>query len=227
MGERRLDLDLLRTFLAVARSGSFTRAAAEVHLTQSAISRQMRDLERSLDTALFERFGRGVHLTAAGDALVGRAERILLEARETLQVMEEIKAGVAGELRIGATITAANYVLPDLLAVYRRKHPRVRLVLQPASTPKLVSQVQRNEIDLAVVGQIPADSDLRTWQLIEDEIVLFASRDHALARKRKASLKALAGEEWILRDPASDTRKLVEHWAQETGASLHVLMDMW
>src|SRR5687767_14913445 len=102
MGERHLDFDLLRSFLAVVRSGSFTKAAAEVHLTQSAISRQMRDLERSLDTALFERFGRGVHLTATGEALVARAERILLEARETLRVLEEIKDGIAGELRIGA-----------------------------------------------------------------------------------------------------------------------------
>jgi DNA-binding transcriptional LysR family regulator len=227
MGERHLDLDLLRTFLAVVRSGSFTRAAAVVHVTQSAISRQMRDLERSLGAALFERFGRGVHLTAAGDALVGRAERILLEARDTLQVIEEIKAGVAGELRIGATITAANYVLPDLLAEYRRKHPRVRLVLAPASTPKLLHQVQRNELDLAVVGQVPADTDLKTWQLIDDEVVLFAARAHPLTRKKTVSLQAIAAEDLILRDPGSDTRKLVEHWAQQTGASLRVLMDMW
>src|SRR5687767_8652205 len=123
MGERRLDLDLLRSFLAVVRTGSFTKAAAEVHLTQSAVSRQMRDLERSLGTALFERFGRGVYLTSAGQALVAHAERILLQASDTLQAIEEIEEGVTGELRLGATITAANYFLPEILAAYRKKHP--------------------------------------------------------------------------------------------------------
>ena len=227
MGERRLDLDLLRSFLAVVRLGSFTKAAAEVHLTQSAVSRQMRDLERLLDATLFERFGRGVHLTAAGEALVGRAERILLEARDVLQTMEEIKAGVAGELRIGATITAANYVLPDLLAAYRRRHPRVRLVMTPGPSPKLVSQVHRNEVDVAVIGHVPADRELTAWHLIDDEIVLFATPSHPLAKRRKAAANALAGEEVILRDPSSDTRKLVDLWAQQAAVPLHVLMDMW
>ena len=227
MGERSLDFDLLRSFLAVARTGSITRAASEVHLTQSAVSRQMKDLERSLGTALFERFGRGVNLTAAGKALVGRAERILLEARDTLLAMDEIEAGVAGELRIGATITAANYVLPDMLAPYRRKYPGVRLVLTPASTPKLVNQVLRNEVDVAVVGQVPVDRDLKIWDAIDDEVVLFAARDHALAKEGTISPRTLAGEELILRDGSSDTRKLVELWAQKARVSLHVLMDMW
>jgi DNA-binding transcriptional LysR family regulator len=227
MGERSLDLDLLRSFLAVARSGSFTNAATEVHLTQSAISRQMKDLERSLGTALFDRLGRGVHLTTAGTALVARAERILLEARDALLAMDEIESGVAGELRIGATITAANYVLPEMLAIYRRKYPGVRLVLAPASTPKLLSQVLRNEVDVAVVGQVPVDRDLKVWEVIDDEIVMFAARDHAFAKQRTVSPQALSGQEVILRDGSSDTRKLVELWAQRSGISLHVLMDMW
>ena len=118
-------------------------------------------------------------------------------------------------------------MLPDVLAAYRKKHPRVRLLLQPAATPKLLSQMQRNELDLAVVGRVPADADLETWMLIKDEIVMFASRSHPLARKKTVSATALATEDLILRDPTSDTRKLVEHWAQESGAMLHVLMDMW
>lgn len=225
MGERSLDFALLRSFLAVVRSGSFTKAAAEVHLTQSAVSRQMRDLERSLGTEVFERFGRGVHLTAAGQALVHHAQRILSEARDTVQTMEEIHAGVAGELRLGAT-NSANYVLPEVLSAYHAKHPRVRLVLSPASSEKLVDQLRRNELDLAVVGHVPVDRELRIWGLLEDEIVLFAPRGHPLARQRRVSADRVATEELILREPASDTRKAVELWAQQAGVALRVLMDI-
>ena len=227
MSERRLDLDQLRTFLAVVRRGSFTKAAEDVHLTQSAVSRQMRDLERSVGTTLFERLGRGVHLTAAGRALVRQAETMVLHAQDTLRLIEEIDAGVAGELRVGATVTAANYFLPEVLAAYRRAFPGVRLLLAPAPSPKLLSQVRRGELDVALLGHESADEDIRTWGMVRDEFVVVAPAAHPLAGRRKVAPGAFAKEDLILREPASDTRMAVERWAHESGVHLRVLMDMW
>ena len=227
MAERLLDLSQLRTFLAVARTGSFTKAAGDVWLTQSAVSRQMKDLERSLGTALFDRFGRGVHLTAAGRCLLEHAEATLRKAEDARRAVEEIEDGEAGELRLGATVTAANYLLPALLATYRREHPRVRLVLSPASTLRLLKQLRRNELDLAILGHVPRDPDLRMWGVIDDEVVLVSGPEHPLAGCRDVTPERVAAEDMILREPASDTRGMIDRWATGSGVVLRVLMDMW
>jgi len=227
MAKKTLDQLQLRTFLAVARSGSFTKGAAVVCLTQSAVSRQMKDLEHSLGVKIFERFGRGIHLTVAGRTLVCHAEKMLLQAEDARRALDEIEDGQAGELRVGATITAANYLLPEMLAAYRRKFPRIRLVLGPASSARLLKQLHRNELDLAVVGNVPRDPDLRIWGTIKDEIVMVAPPEHTLAGRRKVPPERIAEQDMILRESASDTRRLVERWANESGISLRVLMNMW
>ena len=222
-----LRLRQLRTLLAVARSGSYTKAAARVSLTQSAVSRQMKDLETSLGARLFERFSRGVHLTAAGQELVRQAEKILLHAEDAQRLIDDIEGGVAGDLRIGATVTAANYLLPEPLADFPRAYPRVRLVVRPATGDKLLRRMQQNDIDLAILGRVPKRSDLRLYGTVKDEIVLVSSPSHPLAGRKAVPPDELLAEEFILREPGSDTRRLVAEWVTRKGLALESLMDMW
>jgi len=187
----------------------------------------MKELEASLGSVLFERFGRGVHLTSTGRALVPEAERLLLQAEEVHRLVREIEGGESGEVRVGATVSAANYILPEILAAFRRENPRVRLLLQPATSRKLLAFIRHNSLDLAVVDSAPQDVGLRTWGTIRDDIVVVVHPGHPLIGRRKVPLKTIAQQDWILREMASDTRGHIEDWARRKGIVLNVLMDMW
>lgn len=222
-----LRLRQLQTLLAVARTGSFTKAAPLVSLTQSAVSRQIKDLEISVGAPLFERLARGVHLTTAGQELVRQAEKILLHAEDAQRLIEEIEGGIAGDLRIGATVTAANYLLPEPLSEFHRAYPRVRLVVRPATGDRLLRRMQQNDIDLAILGRVPQEPDLKLYGTVKDQIVLVSSPSHRLAGREAVSPSELAAEEFVLREPGSDTRRLVTEWVTRNGLALENLMDMW
>jgi len=227
MAAHHFDLVHLRTFLTVARLGSFTDASGDLGLTQSAVSRQMKDLEGALDAGLFERFGRGVHLTVAGQTLVEHAEAILLQAEDTRRAMQEVEGGLAGEIRIGATLTAANEFLPPTLAKYHTACPRVRLILVPSSTTTLLKLLRRNELDLAITGHVPHEPDLTVWGTLRDRIVFAGARGHPLSGVRNVSPEQVAQQKLILRDTSSDTRRIVDRWADAAGIAVNPLMDMW
>jgi DNA-binding transcriptional LysR family regulator len=217
----------LRTFLAIVNTASFTRASRELHLSQSAVSRRVKELESTLGTPLFERLTGQVHLTPAGRMLVGQAEKILLHADEASRVLQEIETGAAGELRIGATVTAANYLFPGLLAVFRRRYPRVRLVLRPASSEKLLAMVRRNELDIAAVSSALPAEGMKVRGYIKDELVIATPPEHPLANRRGLKPAAISGQDFILRDPSSSSRRYFEEWAHSAGISIRVLMDVW
>lgn len=227
MKDLDVDLSSLRMFLAIVRTKGFTQAASEVHLSQSAVSRRVKQMETALGTRLFERLRGRVHLTAAGQVLVREAEQILLHADDARQRLLDIESGASGELRVGATVTAANYLFPGLLARYRRRHPGIRLVLRPSSTEKLLAMIRRNELDVAAVGDTLPPENVRTWGFIRDQLVIAAPPDHPLAGRRNVSPERLSREDFILRDPTSGTRRMLEEWARSTGVSLRILMDVW
>lgn len=224
---RDLDCAWLRTFLAIVRTESFTKASKDLHLTQSAVSRRIKELENALGTPLFERVTGRVHLTPAGRALVAQAEKILLHADDAAKVLGEIEQGAVGELRVGATVTAANYLFPGLLARYRRRFPGVRLLLRPGSSEKLLEMLRRNELDIAAVGEKHAAGETRVRGFIKDELVVATPPDHPLAGRKNVSPHALRSEDFILRDSTSDSRRLFEEWAHSEGISIRGLMDVW
>ncbi len=222
-----MNLEQLETFLAVARTESFTKAAPQVHRTQSAVSRQIQELERSLGVPLFERLGKRVLLTDAGRMLLDDAP-LLLQHAETLQRrLRDIGQGVSGELRIGATVTAANTFIPDALAQFRHHYPAVNLKLIPGQSCLLVRRLRRNELDVAVLGSQVEEADLTACLHIPDQLVMVASPDHPLTRKRAIKPDQLDGVDFILRESGSDSRALVERWFEEHQVSIKTLMDLW
>lgn len=222
-----MNLDQLETFLAVAGTGSFTKAAPLVHRTQSAVSRQIQELERSLGLPLFERLGKQISLTEAGRLLVADAPQLLLQVDNLRGLLRDIAEGVTGELRIGATVSAATTFMPDVLAKFRRRHPTVGLSLAPGQTDAMFGMLRKNEIDFAVVGSEPPGDDVAVRFRIPDELVLVASPDHPLAGKKTVKPSDLEGVEFLFREEGSDCRVLVERWLEQHRVSVRTLMNLW
>ncbi len=221
-----LQFEHLRTFLALADSGSFSRTGDQIGLSQSAVSRHIRALESSLGLRLFERMGRQAVLTSAGNVLRTRLEALMREAETLPRIIKDLTEGVRGELRIGACVTAANSFLPMLLGRYRRQYPEVQIALRPGSTPKIIDGMRRGDLDLGFVGSDAAPSNLAVVAKVRDEIVLIAGRKDPLTRRRPRPAD-LSGRDFIQREPASDTRSLVTKWFDAHGIEPRNAMDMW
>ncbi len=144
-----LDLDQLQTFISIADTGSFTRAAEEVHRTQSAVSMQMRRLEERIGKPLFEKDGRSNKLTEDGDRLLSYARRLIYLNRETLSAFDDNR--LEGTIRIGTPDDYADRFLPEIMARFARSNPRVELTVTCEPTPGLVEQIKRGHLDLALV----------------------------------------------------------------------------
>lgn len=202
--------ELLRSFLAVTRHLSFTRAAEQRALTQPAVSRQVGQLERELGAVLFERLGRAVHLTDAGRALVPLAEELLGQLDRVVETVRAYGDPAHGQLRIGASTTPGYYLLPPILGRYHAEYPGVELRLVVENTLAIEQRLVHNELDIALVGDRPAHTALRSEPVVEDEIVCFCGPKHPLARRRRIAPGDLRDELWVVRERGSATRQLFE-----------------
>jgi DNA-binding transcriptional LysR family regulator len=220
-----IDLRHLRTFVALAELGNFSRTGERVGLSQSAVSRHIRGLEDALGVRLFERLGRRAVLTSAGQTLRTRLEILMREADSLPRVIRDLAEGVRGDVRIGASITAANAILPPLLGAYRRRYPRVALALEPDNSARVLEVLARGEIDLAFVGSDALPPGASVLAEIPDEVLLIAPRTHPFAGRRVRSAD-LAGCDFIQRDAASDTRALVARWFQAEGVQPRTVMEV-
>jgi DNA-binding transcriptional LysR family regulator len=221
-----IEFRYLRTFLALAQFGNFSETGRRAGLSQPAVSRHIRAVEDALGVRLFERLGRRAVLTSAGLALRTRLESLMREAEALPPLIRDLAEGVHGAVRIGATITAANAVLPPLLGEYRRRYPGVELTLQPGSSARVLESLTRGEIDLALVGSSTPPGRVTVLAEIPDEVVLVVAPEHVLAGRRVKS-GDLQGCEFIQREPASDTRMLVAAWFQAEGVEARNVMDVW
>jgi len=227
MEDESMNLSQLETFVAVARTESFTKTASLVCRTQSAVSRQIQELERTLGVLLFERIGRKVSLTAAGRILFDQAPRLLQQAQDLEERLRDFSQGVGGELRVGGTISAASTFLPRILAKFRRTYPSVNLSLQPGHTQAMIEKLRSNDLDVAVLGCDVKESDLKICSVIFDEIVLVAGSDHPLARKQSVKPHELHGTEFIFRESGSDSRSVTKQWLAHNQVEVKTFMDLW
>lgn len=215
--EPALRIEWLRSFLAVADEGGFTRAARVLALSQPTVSTHVSDLEKALGVALFERVGTSIRLTRPGDAAAGQARRVLQEVRDLRAAALDSEAGVGGPVSIGASTTPGNYLLPPLLGEFERANPRAKAVLTIGNTGKVLDLLRSNAVDLAVVGIEPDPGEFVTRPFVRDEIVVFAAKDHPLSKSRKVGLAALSKERFLLREPDSATRRVFEGWRGRHG----------
>jgi len=209
-----MDFRHLRTFAAVAELRHFARAASLCNLSQPAVSHQIAQLESELGTKLLNRAARRVSLTVAGEVFLEETRRILAAVDRTHERMQEVARGAVGRIRLGATPTAGLYLLPSLLAAYRKAHPTFDLQLEIAASHTIADRVTRNDLDMAILaGPLPA-SELQARRLIDDELVIVARSDSTLARMRSVKPRQLESEAWVLREEGSDTRRQLTTWWQ-------------
>ncbi|AEI39610.1 LysR family transcriptional regulator [Paenibacillus mucilaginosus] len=204
-----MDLTYLHTFCLVARLRSFTKAAEELGYVQSSVTAQIQKLEREYGAALFERFGRGIRLTQAG-------EELLKYAREMLQLHEEAKAAVSaqasGRIVIGTIETLAAFFLPPLLQRFRRLYPGVQVVLQPGSEAEIIARVREGECDVGLMlDRAYTGGEFVCLQLREEELVLLAAPDHPLAGSAEPlKTQALGGHPMIVTEESCTYRSALE-----------------
>jgi DNA-binding transcriptional LysR family regulator len=221
----RLTLHQLRVFRAVARERNFTRAAAQLGLTQSAVSVQVRELGPILGAPLFDVLGRRVHLTDAGRLLeehAARAEGLMRELSQDFSTLREVGAGA---VRIGASTSVGIYYLPALLAEFSTKHPRVALSLAIENTARIEEQLLRNEFDLGFMGAVAASRNLLSEPFLEDEIFFACAPGHPLAKVATVKPERLSRERLIMREAGSATRATMEAHLLKRGLSFRDTMS--
>jgi len=222
-----LEIRQLRAFVAIAETGTFTAGALRVHVTQAAISMQIRQLENEVGARVFVRAPRHVILTEAGEHLLQRARQILREHDAALDEIAELAGAERGRLRIGsASAMILTDQLPKILKELRKQHPAADIAVASGTSESLVDQILAGELDIAFVS-LPVDvRGIQTDRLSEDQLVAIASPRHKLAKQRTISAYTLAGEKLILGERGGNTRRLIDQFFAQAGVTLRVAMEL-
>lgn len=206
-----MELRNLETFARIASLGSFTKAADDLAITQPAATRQIAALEMELRTRLFDRLGRHVELTAAGRLLYRHAVDILRIADEAQRAIGEIASGAAGRISIGASSTAATYLLAPLLRRYRVAHPAVEVSVRTGASRRVADMVSHNEVDIGIVMETPDDEALRVIDLAQyASVVVVAPGEPFALREDSVTIEDLAGTELVLMQPGTSMRAMAD-----------------
>jgi DNA-binding transcriptional LysR family regulator len=198
-------LSLLRTFVTVVRTGSVTRASEELVVTQSSVSGALAALSKEMGEKLVERDGRGLRPTPAGAAFLPHAERVLATLEDAVAAVREAADPTRSRLRLAATTTAADYLVPALWKAFRQRHPEIELSLEVGNRATVNRLLDHYQADLGIGGR-PADRRLRGVPFLENDFVLVAAPDDPRARRGPLALDDLVGATWLVREVGSGSR---------------------
>ncbi len=220
-----ISLRQLRVFTAVARHLNYTRAAEALHLTQPAVSMQVHQLEETIGLPLFERLGKRILLTEAGQELNHYSLSIDRSLHELEEVMESLKGINRGRLQI-AVASTVNYFAPRLLAIFQQRYPGISLSLDVTNRASLVNLLETNAVDLVLMGLPPQDVEVESEIFMENPLVVIAPPDHPLAGRHAIPMTQLAEEIFVMREPGSGTRQAMERFFGERGLTIRHGMQM-
>jgi DNA-binding transcriptional LysR family regulator len=224
--EMMLNLHHLRIFRTVADTGSFTRAAELLRLSQPAVSKSVRAMERQLSTPLFDRAHGAPTLTQAGTMLLARAHELFAVERAAEQELLALSGGRIGELRVAASTTVVTYVLPAFLARFQRAHPEAKLRVLHANTRDVARALLERRVEVALVeGPVQHEQlELVPWKA--DELVVICSPDHEMARRSRVPVRELADLPFIVRERGSGTRRVADEALCAHGVVLRVALQL-
>jgi len=218
-------LQQLRLFEAVARHGSFTRAANEMHLSQPAVSIQVKRLEEQVGMGLFDSVGRTLLLTPAGEEVLA-ASRDILERLESLgAALDDLRGDMAGPLRVAA-VTTAKYFMPHLMGAFLRRHPKVRPVLSVINRASLLERLAGNQDDLFITGRVPGGLPVKAVPFLDNVILPIAAPDHPLVGRANIPLTEVAEHRVLKRELGSGTRSAVERAFEDVGLHVAPFMEL-
>jgi LysR family cyn operon transcriptional activator len=221
-----MELRHLRYFVALAEYLSFTRAAARVHVTQSTLSHQIRQLEEELGQPLFDRIGKKVVTTEAGELFLGFAVRALKEVDHGLAVLKPSAAGLSGQVRIGTTHTFNIGLIPECVAQFLARHPAVRVVVEELPAEQIGARLHAGELDVGIAYRPNQPTDLWFEPLYNEEMVLVVSDTHPFAGRRRIRMVELHQQRLVLMPAYFSTRGLLEECFAACGAEPVVVAEM-
>jgi DNA-binding transcriptional LysR family regulator len=225
MAKMNITLRQLKVFSSVAKHLSFTRAAEELHLTQPAVSMQVKQLEGQLEIPLFEQLGKKIYLTEAGEEVQHYSRSITQQLDDMATALANLKGLEHGKLRISVA-TTANYFAPHLLAAFTRRYPGVNVILDVTNRQTLLRQLAENEVDMVIMGKPPAEMELEAGAFMKNPLVIIAPPDHHLVGQPQIPLKQLEQEVFLLREPGSGTRSAMERFFAQHKITITASMEV-
>ncbi|ASS75552.1 LysR family transcriptional regulator [Tumebacillus algifaecis] len=222
-----MEIRQLNTFKTVAEVRGFTKAAELLGYAQSSVTAQIQGLEEELGALLFDRLGKKIVLTDAGERLLPFALEMVRMHDEAIEAMQ-IDTQFAGTLTVGASESLAAYRLPEIIREYRRLFPQVKIVLRPGHCPEMRQQVRNGQIDFAFLLEPEGEtSDLYRETLVVERMALVAPIDHPLAHKERVQPQDLAGESFLHTEPGCSYRGLFEQQLQTHGVEQSIALEFW
>ena len=216
----------LNVFSSVARNLSYTKAAEELHLSQPGVSMQVRQLEEHVGLPLFEKLGKQIHLTEAGQELYHYCQRIQRELDEAEEVIQALKGVQHGRLRISVATTVNTFAM-RVVAAFTEKYPSISFSLDVTNRKTLLQQLKDNLTDLVIMGEPPDTTGLEAISFMANPLVVVAPPGHPLARRKKPiPLKEIADETFVIREKESGTREAMERFFRKNGIEFHAGMEM-
>lgn len=218
-------LHQLKVFEATARHGSFTRAAEELFLTQPTVSMQVKQLTKAVGLPLFEQVGKRLYLTDAGRELFATCQEIFSKLEQLEMKVADMKGMKQGHLRL-AVITTTKYFMPRLLGPFCQRYPGIDVSLTVTNHERVIDRLANNQDDLYVMSQLPDHIEIKTHPFLENPLVVVAPHNHPLAKEHNISLKRLAEETFIMREPGSGTRRAFQTLLDAQGLTVKVRLEL-
>lgn len=212
-----MNIAQLRTFITVVEHGSFSEAARVMGISQPAVTMQIQSLESEVNATLLDRRYRGVDLTEAGRALLPHAKLVLQQIEEAHESIASLSGTISGRLTIAASTTPGVYVIPRLLGSFLRDHPEVGVNIVVRDTSEVVELIESGKAQIGVTGAVVRGARAQFDQLGNDELVLIAGADSAIAQAKSPTVEDLAAEAWVARELGSGTRQSAERVLQDLG----------
>ena len=221
-----MNLHHLAIFHEVAQERSVSKGAERLMISQPAVSKQLRELERAIGARLFDRLPRGVRLTEAGELLLSYSGRIFGLAAEAQRALEELRGLARGRVRIGASTTIGVYLLPELLVRFQKAHPGIHVQPEVSRSDILESRLMEAQLDVAFAETFSGRQELVAEVFGHDELVAIARPAHPLARNRRVSAARFCNEPFIVRDTGSETKSFVQRALAAKGLTVRPVMSL-
>jgi DNA-binding transcriptional LysR family regulator len=220
-----MDLRQLEIIRAIAEAGSFTGAGEKLHVSQSAISRQILLLEEELNEAVFLRVGRRIRITPAGEALLQLSHRVFQDLKDTVSFISDSRQALRGPVRLVGGMTVSLYVFPALLREFRRIHPQADLKIWAGATDKCIAAIRAGTADLGMLTLPIDEPDIVSVPALAEELLLVASPSHPLARKKRIVAQDLKKQNFVLFEPGSNTRRVIDEFFLRENVDARIVME--
>ncbi|SPE50268.1 Transcriptional regulator, LysR family [Verrucomicrobia bacterium] len=221
-----LDIRQLRAFVSLAQTGSFTRTARQLHLSQSAISHSIKSLEADVRCRLLDRVGRSVNLTQAGEQLLGHAQRILVEMEEARERLRDLGKWGHGRLRLGASTTSCQYLLPKVLREFKESFPQCLIQIEPGDTPTALELLENRRIDLALTMEPRHAAQLDFRPLFKDELRFVVSPLHRWAKAGRVDRSEITRQRFILYTKKSYMAEMIDAYFRREAIVLPTSIEL-